>query len=293
MKQILSFLLVTALSVAAARAADITWVTLHPAENTPSGDAAAAGFTTAPDIGYTQLLTANGHNVTRYVSTGAPDTALLNAADLVIIGRSVPSGDYQDDPETATWNGITAPMMIVNGYVTRSSRLGLASGTTLPDTTGSISLAINDPSHPVFSGIALNPDNTMANSYANIVSFNATTQRGISVINDPLAGGGQVLATVATAGDPAVGGTIIAEWQAGATLATSPADTLGGHRLAFLTGSREASGLTSHGAGIFDLTPDGTQLFLNAVSYMAIPEPSIAFLLPLGGLALLWRRRRA
>ena len=37
-----------------------------------------------------------------------------------------------------------------------------------------------------------------------------------------------------------------------------------------LTGSRE-SGITSHGAGIYDLTADGGKLFLNAVNYMAQP----------------------
>ena len=37
----------------------------------------------------------------------------------------------------------------------------------------------------------------------------------------------------------------------------------------FLTGSREWNGLTSEGAGIFDLTPDGAKMFLNAVNYMA------------------------
>ena len=45
-----------------------------------------------------------------------------------------------------------------------------------------------------------------------------------------------------------------------------------------LTGSRE-SGITSEGAGIFDLTADGTQLFLNAVKYMTRAElaaPGIA-----------------
>ena len=46
----------------------------------------------------------------------------------------------------------------------------------------------------------------------------------------------------------------------------------------FLTGSRESAtpALTSEGAGIFDLTPDGARLFLNAVNYIAgltNPEP--------------------
>src|SRR6185436_1408150 len=87
----------------------------------------------------------------------------------------------------------------------------------------------------------------------------------------PVAGGGTILATVRTAGDAALGGMVIGEWQAGATMATSPADTLGGHRLVILTGSRESAtpALTSEGAGIYDLEPDGARLLLNAVNYMA------------------------
>jgi hypothetical protein len=92
------------------------------------------------------------------------------------------------------------------------------------------------------------------------------------VNTDPIAGGGTILATVATAGDPAVNGMVIGEWQAGATMATSPANTLGGRRLVFLSGSRE-QGITSEGSGIFDLASDGETLFLNAVEYMTSPAP--------------------
>ena len=74
-------------------------------------------------------------------------------------------------------------------------------------------------------------------------------------------------------------------------MGTTPADILGGHRLVFLTGSREHASLTSEGAGVYDLTPDGAQMFLNAVNYM-VPEPSLAALAGLGTLALLLRRRR-
>lgn len=285
--------LLVGMVVLSVHGANIYWVSFHPGDDTPDSDAANAGFTTAPDAGYTQLLRANGHNVIRYLTTPTPDVALLNSADLIILSRSVASSDYQDDPETAAWNGITAPMIIINGYLLRSSRLGFVTGTTIPDTAGTVTLQVKDPSHPIFAGVALNPDNTMVNPYAEIVTFNGNPQRGISVNMDPVAGGGKVLATVATSGDPAFGGMIIAEWQAGATLATDPPDTLGGHRLAFLTGSREASGLTSHGAGIYDLTPEGAKLFLNAVNYMAVPEPSTVALVALGGVALVLVRRKA
>ncbi|HOW71491.1 MAG TPA: PEP-CTERM sorting domain-containing protein [Phycisphaerae bacterium] len=279
------------LLAASSQAAQVYWVSLHPSDDSPSANAASAGFTQAPDVGYTDLLTANGHTVTRYVSTATPDAALLNAADLVIVSRSVPSSHYQSAGATA-WNSITAPVILLNGYLLRSSRLGYTTGTTIPDIAGTVSLAVNNPSHPVFAGIALDASDTMVNPYANIVTFMGTAERGISVNTNPLAGGGTVLATIGTAGDPAFGGMTIGEWNAGSVLGNGTADILGGHRLALLTGSREHSGLTSEGAGIYDLTADGAQIFLNAVNYMAVPEPSSIALLAFGGLSLALRPRR-
>jgi hypothetical protein len=257
------------LAAASAPAANIYWVSFHPAADSPATDAATAGFTQASDVGYTQLLEANGHTVTRYVTTGTPDKGLLSGADLVIISRSVPSGDYQDLAEATAWNGVTAPTMILGGYILRKSRLGYTAGETIPDTAGTVTLAVRDPSHPIFEGIALDAAKVMVNPYANPVSFNGTPQRGISVNTDAVAGGGTILATIGTAGDPAAGGMVIGEWPAAARMGNGGADTLGGPRLVFLTGSREASGLTSQGSGIFDLTEDGATLFLNAVNYLS------------------------
>jgi len=246
----------------------IAWVSFHPADNTPSTDAAAAGFTEAPDVGYTRLLAEQGHAVTRIVTSGTPDTALLNTLHLVVISRSVPSGDYQDPAETLAWNGITAPTMILGGYILRGSRLGFTTGDTIPDTAGSVSLKAVNPEHPIFAGVTLDRAGVMVNPYANLVSYNGTAQRGISVNTDPLADGGVIIATIATAGDPAANGMAIAEWPKGAVM-HNRGDTLGGRRLVFLSGSREqTSGLTSQGAGIYDLADDGAKLFLNAVNYM-------------------------
>ena len=246
----------------------IAWVSFHPADGTPATDAATAGFTEASDVGYTRLLAAQGHAVTRVVTSGTPDVASLNTFNLVIISRSVPSSDYQDPPETLAWNGITSPTMVLGGYVIRNVRLGFTTGGTIPDTAGTVSLKANNPAHPIFSGVALDGNGVMVNPYANRVTWNGAQQRGISVNTDPVAGGGTILATIATAGDPAVNGMVIGEWPKGAVLGNAAKDTLGGRRLVFLTGSREADGTTSQAAGIFDLTADGEKLFLNAVNYL-------------------------
>ena len=86
-------------------------------------------------------------------------------------------------------------------------------------------------------------------------------------------------------------GPVVAEWLTGATL--NNGEVLAGPRLTFISGSREVDGVTSQTAGFYDLTPDGTQMFLNAVSHMAVPEPSSA-MLGLVGISFLGfvRRRR-
>ncbi|MBK7998506.1 MAG: hypothetical protein IPK15_07265 [Verrucomicrobia bacterium] len=199
----------------------------------------------------------------------------MNAADLVIISRSVPSTHYDADADTAAWNGITAPTIILGGYILRNNRLGYTTGTTIPDTAGSVKLRVQAPHHPIFAGVALDASGLMVNDYASIATHTNTPQRGISVNSNPLSGGGVTLATIGTPGDPANGGMVIGEWLAGDATANGRADALGGHRLVLLTGSREnaaitggAAALTSEAAGIYDLTPDGATLLLNAVNYM-------------------------
>ncbi|HOX01982.1 MAG TPA: hypothetical protein P5555_06570 [Candidatus Paceibacterota bacterium] len=265
----------------AVRAANIAWVSLHPADNTPSAAAATAGFTQAPDVGYTALLAANGHTVTRFVTIGelgnSPDmVAALNTNDLVIISRSVPSGHYDSATERAAWHGITAPLMTVGAYINRNNRLGFHTGDTIPSNNSSqMRLKVNTPFHPIFAGIALNTTNLMINPYSMRVTFtNATTgtnilQGGISVVTSPVIAGGTILATVGTAGDAAFGGMVIGEFPAGT--AGSKGEVMAAKRMVFLTGSAEA-GITSEGVGIFDLLPDGQTLFLNAVRYMTTPQ---------------------
>ena len=302
----LAFPLACALSVASVDAANILFVSFHSTD-APSANAAntAFGFNTtgeAPDKGFTDLLRNAGHNVTRVLTTGTPNLAQLNAADLVIVSRSVPSGDYQTDQESRDWNSVTAPMMILGGYIIRgvgtapaNARLGLMAGNNIPDTTGNVTITATDPNHPIYQGITLGAGNTLA--YATDVNNPAgTLQRGISTVTGATAGGGTTLATTDIAG---VAGLIIGEWQAGATMAdqtsaTFPTqDTLGGHRMVFLAGSREhaAAPTSSEIAGIMNLTPEGRQLLLNAVDYMAVPEPSTYALIGLGGMALFFRRR--
>jgi len=117
----------------------------------------------------------------------------------------------------------------------------------------------------------------MANPYAGVVSYaDGTLARGISVVTEPVDDEATVLAMLsADSGSVPAGAVMIAEYPAGATLTHDGGagnDVLGNRRLLFLTGGREADGINSETAGMFDLYADGAQMFLNAVAYMLI-EP--------------------
>jgi len=261
---------------APAGAPTIAWVSYHAADDEPHADAAAHGFTQAPDIEYTDLLKAQGYDVVRVVTSKTPDVEYLNTMDLVIISRTASSGHYSGSG-ASLWNSVTTPTINLNGYTLRSSRMGFTDGTTMVDTTGDIKLAVTDPTHPIFAGIALT-DGVMDNLYAEgavpLPTDETIISRGISINNNNIDDDGTLLATIAEVSADAgpVGGMVIAEYPAGATMQNSsgsPDDVLGGPRLVFLTGSREPSGVTGgQAAALYDLYEDGTQMFLNAVEYM-------------------------
>ena len=283
MKLTLPILTAHLLAAGSLTAANIAWVTPHPAENTPSAAAATAGATVAPDAGYTALLTAQGHNVTRILVVADlqnyPDTiAALNTNDLIIISRSCGSGSFDTAAETAAWNtSITKPLISLGGYINRNNRLGFNTGDTIPDVnSATVRLRVSAPTHPIFDGLALDSSSLMVNGFAQLVTFTNSggtnfAERGISVVTSAVRGGGSTLATIGTAGDAAVGGMAIGEFPAGMT---THRDVLGAKRLVFLTGSREHAAAPTSGdlAGFMDLTPDGKQLFLNAVTYLTSPQ---------------------
>ncbi|HON92286.1 MAG TPA: PA14 domain-containing protein [Sedimentisphaerales bacterium] len=251
----------------------IFWVTFHPADNAPTAAAVTGGFTTAPDKGYTDLLKEAGYNVVRYVQTGTPNVDLIKAsADLVIISRSVASSSFQNAAAT-TWNTIPVPMISMNGYINRKSRMGFNTGSTIPDSTGDLKLAVLDPAHPIFAGISLT-DGMTTNPYAGMVLYpDGVAARGISIVTEPPVDGAITLATVpagSTTG-PA-GAMIIAEYPAGTAVihdGGAGTDILPAPRLVFLSGAREAaSGKDAQTAGQYDLYEDGAVMFLNAVAYM-------------------------
>ncbi len=164
-------------------------------------------------------------------------------------------------------------MIVTSGYLSRKSRLGYNTGSGGPtDITGDIKLKVNDPTHPIFAGIALT-DGTMTNAFAGLATYptDKTKAAGLSIVTDPANADGKTLATLSAASGAPAGSMVIAEWQVGGTLTHdggAKTNTLTGRRLVFLTGSRESGSKSSETAGMYDLYDDGAKMFLNAVAYM-------------------------
>lgn len=194
--------------------------------------------------------------------------AALNNADLIIISRNTDSGSYDNGDAVAQWNGITTPIMMNVAHIMRSSRWRWLDTTNTDATTAN--LKVESPSHPIFAGVALDANNEIA--------FLMGDDSSVTNNTDP--GNGTLLATVAD-----TGGTWIVEWATGQEFYPGSGEIAGGPRMFFAAGG--------HGSsmdGLYNLTPDGETVFLNAVAYM-VPEPATIALLGLGALALRRRRR--
>jgi hypothetical protein len=292
MKSVLVLCVCLTMVAAPVSAADIAWVSFHGADdtgNTPSAPAAGVGFTVAPDKGYTDLLIGAGHAINRITvpATGAnaaiPAAMLaeLNAANLVIIGRSVNSGSFQEAAETMSWNAdVTVPMIITSGFITRANRLGYNTGDDVDDIGGPTRFVAADPFHPIFDGITLNASNetdTILDLVTVPVNGTPTVQRGTSINTDPLVAGATLIASIT--GDNSnmelQNQPVIAEFPSG-TAGANTGEVFASRRLTFITGSRESEDPTVGDiAGILDLSADGQQMFLNAVEYMLVPPVPI------------------
>ncbi|MFX0206369.1 MAG: hypothetical protein ACFFDT_10305, partial [Candidatus Hodarchaeota archaeon] len=115
-------------------------------------------------------------------------------------------------------NDTTTPPELVQGTVSLTIDATLARivngiPITIPPPTGAVMLPIPMAPVPPF-----NPPPPIPAPSLTYPTDGVTVARGISVNNDPVNDDGTVLATVATADDPTVGGMVIGEWPAGSTM---------------------------------------------------------------------------
>ena len=252
------------MNVGPADAADIAWIT-EP-----------RGPTVDFDLGWTDVLTAAGHNVTRMNDMAELDQGkidAMNAADLVIISRSANSGNYDDGDEPQQWNAITSPMINLAAHTVRSNRWKWFDSTSI--TTGHASITAVDASHPILGGIA-------AADIAELVA--APNDELISAVATSDGGNGTVLANFASGDVAAV------LWEPGTEYYAGSGEVAGDYRLFLPMGQSNISGEDEWGG--YNLTAQGEQIFMNAVDHMmAIPEPATVTLIVIGLLGTLGIRR--
>ena len=232
--------------ISSSQAANIIWVT-------ETGDTDGDGI--QDDLGFTDLLAAQGYTIdARYdywMTLDETKIKALNAADLIIISRRTNSANYDESGEPEEWNSLKTPMILLNAYLTRSSRWQWINSTSYLNLPAP-SMEVLVPEHPIFRGVALDANNEVAATDETIgtgqTSFMGTTDLG----------SGKALAIT-------FGNTWIAEWEAGVEFYTGSGQTPGGHRL-LLCGGTQQAGATPQGA--YNFTEQGEKIFLNAIQYM-------------------------
>lgn len=224
------------------------------------------------DAGFVDLLREAGYQVdyttaptagTSYWEALDPNkTAVLEAADLVIIGRDCnSSGVSSDANETAFWNGLKTPVMLLSSYIAGSNRWNWFNTTSQSARESYYDVQAVDPNSELFAGVTLDANDVAQWYDPNVASGFA------SFILMADAGNGAVLAV-----RPDNGNILVAEWSKGAAFYEGSTQTPGGRRMFFNAGTQEISGLKTDW-GVMNLNAAGQQIFLNAVAYMAARNP--------------------
>lgn len=218
------------------------------------------------------FFSTNFQDVTVTLGDYSDPSTIPVGTDILVIGRRLFSGAYDNATNSATFNGLGIPVVVMTSYVARpdGNRWGWHSGgaTGGGPVTGD-ETTVTAAGAAVF-GIPAGP----VDWWSGDTNFDAA---GLGTV-----GGGEILATI--------GGNILAAaWDTGEL--TAGGATLGGPRLLFnipeVAGSATAAFLPDTTAGI--------QSLANAITattgLVQVPEPSGAVLLA-GSVGLLSIRRR-
>lgn len=222
---------------------------------------------------WVDLLTDKGYEVERQdaTMTGTALTSeqidILESADLIIFSRGAGSGDYNAPFD---WNAISKPLMLLTSYVSRTSRWNWLSTDDLINggDSGAPIMYVDKPEHPLFAGVTLDANKQLEFVDGSIGSGNS------SLSNVPSAGNGEVIASTADLGTP-----WLIYWPPDVFFHDATDQQAGGKRLLFQAGTRESTlvpPIAEFGWCMYNLTPEGTKVFLNAVAFMLGKDTQVA-----------------
>jgi hypothetical protein len=216
---------------------------------------------------WVDLLEKQGYEVQREDSTmvdplGDEQIETLESADLIIVGRGCTSGDYDDAVSVEGWNNLTKPILLTTAYFARLSRWQWFNTDALigDGNSGAPSMKVEVPDHPIFAGVELDENNEVAVLDGSIGSGHT------SLMNTLDWGDGELLAS--TAGTES---SWIVYWMEGSTLHGDTDYYAVADRLFFACGTREDTNSPANptwGWGMYNLTPQGEKIFLNAVAFL-------------------------
>ncbi|GAB3648413.1 hypothetical protein GCM10028791_12120 [Echinicola sediminis] len=184
-------------------------------------------------------LQEKGFNVTKYYNSSlssAPqgDIDMLNAADLIIIGRSGSSSDFDGNDKTA-WNALTTPLILNTQWAARNNRLNWFDNNGNPaahnPAGGEVVRAeIQDKGDAAFEEVSIGEDNLLPwlNTPVNLLYINTATN-------------GKVLAQSAAGdgGNSAGGAMLFVRFDAGTEFYSGAGDSPAGPRTYFGFGADE------------------------------------------------------
>jgi beta-lactam-binding protein with PASTA domain len=232
------------------------------------GHQTISGAMVPDDQDWVDLLRSKGYNedyqppiapATGYWRTlNAAKLEALDTADLIIISRDASSLEHANDAtEVTQWNSIKTPLILLQVFLTQSSRwLWMNSQGSMGQRQAYFTAKAVDTSHPVFTGVNLN-------AQGQVTWLDQSVYPGYSsYINTTNAGNGHIIAV-----RPDNNYVVIAEWLAGTPFYAGSTQTPADKRMLFCAGTEQTPD-TSVGWGVYDLTAEGQKMFLNAVAYM-------------------------
>ncbi len=216
------------------------------------------------DAGWVDWLKTQGLGVDvrqRFWSQTLTESEIVefNAADLLIVSRALDIGDLSG-LETAKWNALTRPLLLMNPWMARNNRWKWINSADVRMDAGTPPMFVRDPNYAFFTGVTLD-----AGKCVQVLDPNVGTGHTafFKDVND--AGNGTVLSLCRGRYQS----VWIAQWAPGVEYYPGAGMVAGGRRVLFSTGTQDAPYADENGlpmpVGVFNLTPAGQRILGNMV----------------------------